>query len=80
MNGFLVVVRPYDDLTLLPDIWLVTGLVTEQRKNKFRTAYAAALSRVKQRNPDEWTLEDVRRDLRSRWEIVVQDAEVAVTY
>lgn len=80
MNGFLVVVRPYDDLKLLPDIWLVGGLPTAPRKKKFEAAFESALAKCKQRNPDEWTITDVLRELSKKWDISMQSYDVAVTY
>lgn len=80
MNGFLVVVRPYDDLSLLPDIWLVGGLDTSPRRKKFKAAFESALTKCKQRDPDEWTLTDVFRELTKKWDITVQSYDVAVTY
>jgi len=82
MNGFIVVVRPYDDLALLPDLWLVHGLATKQRQAKFEQAFNSALAKCKQRDPDEWNIDDVRRELQGsrRWEITTLETGVSVTY
>ncbi len=79
-----VLVKPEDDDSITPDIWLVDERSmpnTCGTHGTFRAAFEEALDAERQRNPDEWNITDVFVNLRNRgWKIELVNDPMEVSY
>lgn len=79
-GGFLVLLTPQEDSRCSPNIWLIRGIDNEPRRKKFELHFEQAKEKAKQKQPEDWNLEDIQRLLQKRWDITVLPEGVKVLY
>lgn len=77
---FYIMVVPFDDDTVTPDLWLVDH--PERMRPHSVNEYTNALNTEKQRDPEEWNITDVFNTLKNRgWSIKLAEPEpIELTY